>query len=72
MPKDKKKIKRMNCAFKKDGAVGFVYDGEILDEPFMGIVRNTLSELADIWFHYVLDCQDTEEKAKSFEVIIKI
>lgn len=72
MPKNKKKIKRMICAFKKDGAVGFVYDGEILDEPFMGIVRNTLSELADIWFNFALDSQDTKEKAKSFEVMIKI
>lgn len=62
----------MVCAFKKDGAMSCGFDADIIDEPFMGIVHNTINELADIWFDFVLDSKENMEKAKEFEMIVKI
>lgn len=68
----KDEVKKMVCTFREDGSMGRVYDPIILDEPFMGILYNTLNELADTWFYFVLDSVKAEEKIKEFEIIIKI
>ena len=68
----KVEVKKMVCTFREDGTMGRKYDPIILDEPFMGILYNTLNELADTWFYFVLDSIKAEEKIKEFEIIIKI
>lgn len=64
--------KQMLCTFREDGSVCCEYDKGILDEPFMGILLNTLNKLADTWFYFVLDSIKAEEKIKEFEIIVKI
>lgn len=72
MDKDKKEVKQMVFIFNGDGSVRRIWDGEILDEPFMGIVTNTLNELADIWFEFVMDSGKVAEKVKPFGIIVRI
>ena len=68
----KVEVKKMVCIFREDGSMGRVYDPVILDEPFMGILYNTLNDLADVWFEFVEDSKEAKEKVKRFEIIIKI
>lgn len=72
MSTKKNEVKRMFCDFRKDGSVSSVYDTNIVDEPFMGIVHNTINELADIWFEFVKDSKEAKKKVKQFEIIVRI
>ncbi len=72
MEKKRNEDKRMVCTFKKDGSVTCTYDANIIDEAFMGILYNTINELADIWFEFVEDSKKAKEKIKPFEIKIKI
>ena len=72
MSKKKEEIKQMVCVFQEDGSTRQIYDADIIDEPFMGIVYNTINELAEIWFDFVKDAEEAKEKVKKFGIIIKI
>lgn len=64
--------KQMDCEFRKDGSVNCNYDAGMIDEPFMGIIYNTMNELSDIWFDFVIDSKDAGEKVKQIRINIKI
>ncbi len=72
MPKKKEEIKQMVCVFQKDGSVRQIWDAAITDEHFMGIVHNTINEMTNIWFDFVMDSKEAKEKVKQFGIIIKI
>lgn len=72
MSKKKEEIKQLVYVFQKDGSVRQIRDADITDEPFMGIVHNTIKEMADIWSDFVMDSKEAKEKVKPFEIIIKI
>lgn len=72
MEKKQNEYKQMVCTFKKDGSVSCTYDTDMIDEAFMGILYNTINELADIWFGFVEDSKEAGEKFKQFEVAVKI
>lgn len=65
-------VKQLVGKFREDGSVYCEYDEGILDEPFMGILYNTLNNLADTWFYFVLGTIKTKVKTKEFEIIVKI
>lgn len=72
MPTKKKNVKHMICAFEKDGSMGCVYDADIVDEPFMGFIHDSINKLADIWFEYVKVSKEAKVKVKSIGIVIKI
>lgn len=72
MSKKKVEIKQMVYVFQEDGSVRQIWDAAITDEPFMGIVHNTINEMADWWSDFVMDSKEAKGKVKPFGIIIKI
>lgn len=72
MSTNNNELKHMICSFRKDGSVGITFEDDLPDEPFMGIVQNTINEMADIWFEFVEDAKKAKEKVKPFRIVVRI
>lgn len=66
------KVKQMIYDFRKDGSMRCVYDADIIDEPFIGIIHNTINVSGNIWFKVVEDAKKTKKKIKPFRIIVRI
>lgn len=66
------KMKLMICKFQKDGSTSFVYDADITDEPFMGIIQDAINDIADEWFKFVKDSKEAKTKVYPFRMVVRI